>query len=943
MCVVEPPGQPSTSSLDNVFLSDPLDNSRSVAMNEQHLLAHHPDHSRQSRLHRAPATALVLLLAAAVVPAQDTAAPASSGADAEGPQSSFYEETTVTATGVEADTFQLATPVVVLDADTIEERQPDNATDLLRAEPGVDVNGVGPNQARPIIRGQRGLRVLFLEDGLRMNNPRRQTDFGEITGLVDVNQLSSVEVVRGPASVLYGSDAIGGVLNLVTRSPASGVAGWQASLGLRAGSAGDQSKVDLGLGRSSDTVSFSLLGSVREADDYEAASGTFGDITLENETPVLDTGIEDDAASGSLVYQLGDSHSLRLRHNRYRADQTGFGLVEPELLGGGDPTRVRILYPFQDFDRTVLGYEGVALESAIADSVELKLYRQTNERELRNDIFIDIGPAFGPGPSSDVTADTLNFTDLDTVGLRAQLGKTTGDRGLLTYGLEIVDDDSSNTDFSVITTTLRAAFPLTFICGPAGAIPPFSCVFEDTDSVANAPNASNRHLGLFAQQEWLVTSKLTLTGGLRYAQTETAAEPTPGWDITGLDFDDDAVVGSLGAVYSVHPNVNLVASYGTAFRAPNIVERLFNGITPEGIGFQLLNPDLESEHSDNIDLGIKFRNRRAFVEAFYFDSEIDDAIIQFTLTPSDIAALPPDVQQEISQSGVSFVVQQRNADVLKIDGFELAGGYRFDSGFSVGGNYTRIDGESVNGGPAADPTGETFSEKLNLSARWDPSSSRYWIEYRLRYNGEEDIFIDPNAFPGPIGTVLPSFTVHTLAAGVRLFEGARHTQHTQRRPRQCVGRALLRVHQRVVLQTAAEARCDRVVSSAAARDASVWRICADDSGWRIQTLRETRLHDELRPHLAALPAHRHYGAVGRSSWSCSSTGTALAAGTSISSGGRSVCSPTVWAHRSKAGSRWPATRFSPPSSGMWPEPFSAAIRWHRERCSCCSSGEPPGF
>ena len=726
------------------------------------------------RLILAVAVALSLVLTTGGASSQAPDPGDSNGSDDESqPQTSFFEETTVTATGLEADTFQLPTPVDVIDLQTIEERQPDNATDLLRAQPGVDVNGVGSNQARPIIRGQRGLRVLFLEDGLRMNNPRRQTDFGEITGLVDVSHLSSVEVVRGPASVLYGSDAIGGVLNLVTRVPSVGSSGWQTNFGLRSGSIGDQTKVDLGVGHSAERLSFSLQGSVRDADPYEAASGSFGAIVLADEVEVVDTGIEDDSLAGNLTFQAADSHALRLRHNRYRADETGFGLVEPELLGGNDPTRVRILYPFQDFDRTVLSYDGVDLDLPFADSLELKFYRQTNERELRNDIFIDIGPAFGPGPNSDVAADTLNFTDLDTFGLRGQLSKTTGERGLLTYGAELVDDDSFNTDFSVITTTLRAAFPLTFICGPAGARPPFSCVFETTDSVANAPNANNRHYGLFAQQEWMATSRLTLTGGLRYAQTETKAEATPGWDITGLDFDDDAVVGSLGLVYQVHPNVNLVASYGTAFRAPNIVERLFNGLTPEGIGFQLLNPALESEHSDNIDLGVKFRSRRAYVEAFYFDSEIDDAIIQYTLTPDDIAALPLSVREEITQSGVSFVVQQRNADVLKVDGFEFSGGYRFDSGVSLGLNYTSIDGESVNGGPAADPTGETFSEKLNLSARWEPSTSRYWVEYRLRYNGEEDIFIDPNAVPGPIGTVLPSFTVHTLAAGVRLFETTR--------------------------------------------------------------------------------------------------------------------------------------------------------------------------
>ena len=132
---------------------------------------------------------------------------------------SFFATTTVTATGTEVDTFEVATPVTVVSALEIEQKAPNNAADLLREQPGVDINGVGVNQARPIIRGQRGLRVLFLENGLRMNNARRQSDFGEIPGLVGMNSVQTMEVVRGPASVLYGSDAIGGVLNLITRKP----------------------------------------------------------------------------------------------------------------------------------------------------------------------------------------------------------------------------------------------------------------------------------------------------------------------------------------------------------------------------------------------------------------------------------------------------------------------------------------------------------------------------------------------------------------------------------------------------------------------------------------------------------------------------------------------------------------------------------------------------
>ena len=198
-------------------------------------------------------------------------------------RASFYAETTVTARGRETEVLETATPVLVLEQQEIERRMPETPVDLLRDEPGVDVDGVGLNQARPIIRGQRGLRVLFLADGLRMNNPRRQTDFGEIPGLIDIDTVERVEVVRGPASVLYGSDAIGGVLNLVTRRP--GALGSHGSLELAYGTAGEVGSAHATWNRRTDRWSLALDGSLREASDYDAPSGTFGDIRLDEADP----------------------------------------------------------------------------------------------------------------------------------------------------------------------------------------------------------------------------------------------------------------------------------------------------------------------------------------------------------------------------------------------------------------------------------------------------------------------------------------------------------------------------------------------------------------------------------------------------------------------------------------------------------------------------------
>jgi hemoglobin/transferrin/lactoferrin receptor protein len=689
---------------------------------------------------------------------------------------SFFGTTSVTATGTLTDTFELATPVEVIDSTAIAERQPNNASDLLRDAPGVDVNGIGPNQTRPIIRGSRGLRVLFLENGLRMNNARRQTDFGEITGLVDVANVEAVEVVRGPSSVLYGTDAIGGVMNLITRVPAyaegSHIGG---TVQLRGSTVDDQTKGRFGVNGHSGALSYQFGYSYRDAADYESGTGSFGDITADDPLNVNDTGLKDESFDGYLGFNLSEKNSFFLRANIYRADQTGFGSVDPEDIGDDAGFRIDILYPFQDFDRYTAGWIGQGMENALMTTADVQLYRQENQRELVNDIFIDIGPVFPGSPNSSVEADSVNFTDLETTGLRGEFTKAIGDRNLLTYGVEYFDDDSFNTDSSVTTTTLFFPFPISPDCEFDFSTFNFRCAFVDSDDVANAPNASNTSIGLFVQDEILLTDRFSAIAGLRWAEVETKAKETPGWDISGLDFKDDQVVGALNLIYGATDRLNLVGSVGTAFRAPNIVERLFNGLTPEGAGYQVLNPDLVSETSLNYDLGFKYQSANIFFEAFYFQNEIDDAIVQYTLSDDEIAALPPDIQDEIDNAGVSFVVQQRNADKLTIDGFEVSGGYRWNSGFSVGGNYTNISGKSESGGGGANsPTGDTYDDKFNLWARFDAiRGTHWWIEGRWRHQGEKDDIVDPGAVIGPIGATIPSFDILALAGGVNLHSSDR--------------------------------------------------------------------------------------------------------------------------------------------------------------------------
>jgi hemoglobin/transferrin/lactoferrin receptor protein len=596
---------------------------------------------------------------------------------------------------------------------------------------------------------------LFLEDGLRLNNPRRQTDFGEITGLVSLEDVARAEVVRGPASVLYGTDAIGGVLNLVSKAPAYDQ-GFRASASLGWRGAGEQTVGSAVVSGRHDRFSYRLGYGRRDGDDYEAPSGRFGDIELSESVTVNDTRLEDQHGSAFFGFDVDDSNQLALRWTRYRAEETGFGFVEPEAYGVEEAFRIRILYPYQDFDRVALRWEGAGFDSLVANSVRLQVYGQRNERRLVNDIDIDIGPLFPGAPNSSVTSDTDNFTELETVGLRADAVRNLGNSQLLTWGVEGYQDQSRNTDSSVTVTTLRFPFP------------PFQFIDTTVDTLANAPNATNESISFFAQDEWFASERLTVTGGLRWQRVSTKADATPGWDTSGLDFEDDAVVGSLSAAFGLTDTLRVVAGAGTAFRAPSLIERLFNGPTPEGAGFQILNPELESERSEALDLGLKYLSGNAFAELVVFRNEIKDGVIQAFFSPAEIAALPQDLRERIEASGADFVVQQQNADRLRYEGVELAGGWRSRSGLVLEGNYTYLDGERIDS--TNPPTGDQASSRLVGSVRYEPTSSRWWAEYRVRWQDRQRANLDPDEPLPPVGAFLPSFTVHQIGAGYTFYQ-----------------------------------------------------------------------------------------------------------------------------------------------------------------------------
>ena len=156
-------------------------------------------------------------LALSAAPAASAAESTSSSAFADTTKPvMFLRETVVTGARYPRAYYESPQALSFVPRQVLREQGPVVLGDVLAGVPGVDSNKDSPWEQRPSIRGLTGQRVLVLVDGTPMNSARGN---GPHSSLVDPSQVERIEVVRGPSSVAYGSDALGGVINIITRQP----------------------------------------------------------------------------------------------------------------------------------------------------------------------------------------------------------------------------------------------------------------------------------------------------------------------------------------------------------------------------------------------------------------------------------------------------------------------------------------------------------------------------------------------------------------------------------------------------------------------------------------------------------------------------------------------------------------------------------------------------
>lgn len=191
--------------------------------------------------------------------------------------SGVKEDVTVTASGTEQSTFEAIESVNTLNSTQITERAAVGLGDILQNESGVSKRSSGPGTSRPVIRGFDGDRVLISTDGVRVGSLASQS--GDHSEPVDTLAVERIEVVKGPATLLYGSNAIGGVVNAISghdEGAHPGLRGYFSAIG---GTNNGQGSASGGVEYGTKSWMLWGNGSTQRTGDYKAG-GDFG--TVEN-------------------------------------------------------------------------------------------------------------------------------------------------------------------------------------------------------------------------------------------------------------------------------------------------------------------------------------------------------------------------------------------------------------------------------------------------------------------------------------------------------------------------------------------------------------------------------------------------------------------------------------------------------------------------------------
>jgi outer membrane receptor protein involved in Fe transport len=692
----------------------------------------------------------------------------------------FTAAVTVTAARSERELRQVPLHIDTITASAVEQMNTLSTGDAIAATSNVTPVGGGPVGVRPRLRGLDSTRLLVLVDGERLNTARMATDrTGAEVALVSPDAVERIEIVNGAGTLMYGSDALAGTINVITNEPSLtpdtrllyGFQGYYSSNenGLRG---------TLSLGATSPRVAFRVQGGAERFDPYRA-----GDFDVENTDQFFRSGqirrtdtiddafglglrsfpdpfnapyvrtdgeIPNSQARGNFVnasaqISVGERRTVRVRYQRRRLTDVGFpDFASPYFFNA-------VSLPFNRLDKISARYEARAVTPWLAN-LSLTTYYQQHERQLQNLLPVQFpAPAATFFPISVMRLDILSKTTqrVGTPGMDLQAVFVPASRHLLTTGITWYLDRSRDDRTTETTTSMVGQV----IVGPRGPAPvvfpqPLRLGPPALAHPVRVPEAGFRDIAVFAQDEWRAWPEVSIVAGLRTDLYRVNVDATPGYTVApvvagarpAIDpatlppagdarYSRNAVTGDVGLVAYSNRAVSPFVRFGRSYRHPNLEEMLYAG--PATAGSIAPNVRVKPEIGNNVDAGAKFRRGTLRGGAFVFFNRYQDFIAQ-DLVVATTPAGPLAQATNFADVRIAGVELSADAPVVLPGNhvLTLSGDAAFTHGTVVEG-VNPVTGRPLNGTPADNIT----PSRALVTARFTERGGRWWTEYGVRAQG----------------------------------------------------------------------------------------------------------------------------------------------------------------------------------------------------------------
>ena len=505
------------------------------------------------------------------------------------------DEVKVTAGRVEQELMDVNMSVSVITQEEIRRSSARNVGELLEDIPGVRINNDGGQGMKRIkIRGEDAFRTLVMIDGQKVSEHKSMSGSPM---LIDPSMIERIEVIKGPASVLYGSDAIGGAINIITKKGGTKPIEGEVSAGMNTSASGKNASGAIYGGI--DGWKYRLSASIEDNDNLKTPKGEMENtyFTARSVSGFLSYDFTPDATVGaSLDYYDLEFGSSDVNTPGFTVDVPKWTRFKAAAFGEfknitSSFVRLRTDIFYQkskkDMTNTVPG---------VWTQGEVDTFKAMGfEEAFLNRVGVQAGNAYVLQPHA--------LNDMNQYGFSIQADWQIGDRNYLIAGYEISYDDlnahSWNTGANVMPMML-------------------------TDKNYDGYQMTN---AVYASMETLLSANLTLTYGARYTWVKTDMDSINnkmGTKTSG-EGSDGKIVFNAGVLWHGTDNLTLRASYAQGYRSP-ILQELYIDTSMGSTGTTYANPDLKPETSDNFEIGARWNSTGLSADLAIFYSTADDYI-----------------------------------------------------------------------------------------------------------------------------------------------------------------------------------------------------------------------------------------------------------------------------------------------------------------------------